>query len=79
MHSFQSLLVLTESLPIDSLLSTTHSCQRGDDADSKARSAIVQILRTQPIVAVGELLERETCSALEMWTKLESTYKKDNM
>lgn len=76
MHALQALFVLTGPRPIDGL-STSQPRKRWDDADRKARSAIAQFLGTQSIVAVGELLERETCSALEVLKKLDSNYKKE--
>lgn len=70
MLSLQSLFVLTELRPVEG---SAAARKRWDDADRKARSAIVRNVGTQPIVAVSELLERRHCSALEVWTKVEAT------
>lgn len=61
MNSLQTLFLLTEPRP-----EPAQARRRWDDANRKARSAIVQNLGTQPIVVFSELLERKHCSALEL-------------
>lgn len=76
MHYLKSIFVLTEPRPAQCSAAVR---KKWDDADRKAKSAILQNPGMQPIVAVSEILEREYCSALEVWNKLESTYEKENI
>lgn len=76
MHSLKALFVLTEPCPTEGTVVTR---KRWDDADRKARSIIVQNPRTKLNILVSDLLEREYCSASEVWSKLEATYRKYNI
>lgn len=74
MYASLALFVLSQWLEVQS---RAQAPKCWDNADRKARCIIVQSLGTHSIVAVSNLLKGKHCTSLEVWKRLESTYKKD--